>query len=214
MMTLYDYLPSQNAWKVRLLCSHLSLTYRTEIVSIFEGHGQTPEYLAISPTGAVPALKLADGRCIAESNAILLYLAENTRYLPADAYTRGKINQWLFFEGEQVQSTVATLRHWRMTGKDANRSAEILESKHQGSLKTLRILDSALQDQPFLAGAEYTIADMSVFAYVHLAHEADLPVQQYVNIMRWIDAVRSQPGFLQETHPYATDPHSHRELPA
>lgn len=213
MMTLYDYLPSQNAWKVRLLCSHLSLPYHTEIVSIFDGHGQTPEFLEISPVGAVPALKLEDGRSIAESNAILLYLAEGTEYLPADPYTRAKVNQWLFFEGEQVQSTVATLRHWRMTGKDANRSAEALAGKHQGSLKTLRVLDRALADQPFLAGTDYTIADMSVFAYVHLAHEADLPMQQYTNILRWADAVRSQPGFLHETHPYSIDPHSHRELP-
>ncbi|WP_218921059.1 glutathione S-transferase family protein [Massilia putida] len=91
MITLYDYLPSQNAWKVRLLLNHLDLPYRTEIVRIFEGEGQRPEFLAVSPTGAVPALRLSDGRTLAESNAILTYLAHGTPYLPEDAFGQAKV---------------------------------------------------------------------------------------------------------------------------
>src|SRR5574338_1335047 len=86
MLTLFDYPPSQNAWKVRLLLSHLGRSYRTEIVSIFEGAGRSAEYLAINPTGTVPAIRLDDGRTLAESNAILSYLADGTPYLPSDAF--------------------------------------------------------------------------------------------------------------------------------
>ncbi|HKE47260.1 MAG TPA: glutathione S-transferase N-terminal domain-containing protein, partial [Rhodanobacteraceae bacterium] len=99
MLTLFDYLPSQNAWKVRQLLNHLGMPYRTESISIFEGEGQRPEYLAINPTGAVPAIRLDDGRVLAESNAILTFLAEDTPYLPKDRFERAKVAQWLSFEG-------------------------------------------------------------------------------------------------------------------
>ncbi len=213
MMTLYDYLPSQNAYKIRLLLNHLSIPCQTHLISIFEGEGQTPEYLAVNPTGAVPALRLNDGRTLAESNAILLFLAEDTKYLPADRYLRASVQQWLFFEGEQVQSTVATLRHWVLTGKDKNRNEETLQNKYNGSLKTLRIIDAELGRNAYLGGDQYTIADISVFAYVHLAEDAKLPLTDYPNILRWIRDVRAQPGFLNEMYPYSMDPHSTRELP-
>src|SRR5262245_46702924 len=86
VLTLFDYLPSQNAWKVRQLLHHLGTPYRTELISIFEGEGQRPDYLAINPTGAVPAIRLDDGRVLAESNAILMFLAEDTPYLPKDRF--------------------------------------------------------------------------------------------------------------------------------
>jgi len=107
MLTLYDYLPSQNAYKIRLLLNHLKQPYRTKIISIFEGEGQSDEFRAISPTGTVPAIELENGYTLAESNAILSYLAEGTAYLPDDAHARAKVLQWLFFEGETVQGGVA-----------------------------------------------------------------------------------------------------------
>ncbi|MGO1078470.1 glutathione S-transferase family protein [Inquilinus sp. CA228] len=211
MITLYDYLPSQNAYKVRLLLSQLQRPWRTEIISIFEGEGQRPEYLAINPTGAVPAIKLDDGRVIAESNAILVFLAEGTAYLPDDRFARAKVLQWLSFEGDYVQSTIATLRHWIMTGK--HRPAALVEAKREGSLKTLAILDRELSQRAWLAGPAYSIADIAAFAYVHRAEEADLPLSDYPSVVAWIDRVRSQPRFLAETFPYSTDPHSVKELP-
>src|SRR5437763_6698821 len=111
MLTLYDYLPSQNAYKVRLLLNHLQRPYATKIVSIFEGLGQHPDFLALNPTGAVPALRLEDGRTLAESNAILTYLAHGTPYLPADPLENARVQQWMSFEQEYVNS-IATLRHW------------------------------------------------------------------------------------------------------
>ena len=212
-MTLYDYLPSQNAYKIRLLLNQLEIPYKTHIVSIFEGQGQKDEYLSINPTGAVPALRLTDGRTLAESNAILAFLAEDTQFLPDDNYHRAKILQWLFFEGECVQSTVATLRHWVLTGKDHNRSKDILDSKRIGSLKSLEILNHELSRNRFLGGDLYTIADISMFAYVHRADEANLPLQQYSNIVRWINNIRSQPRFLDKVYSYSIDSHSASELP-
>lgn len=213
MLTLYDYLPSQNAYKVRLLLHHLRIPYRTEFISIFEGEGQKPEFLAINPTGAVPAIKLPDGRVLAESNAILFHLAQGTAYLPADPYLQAKIVQWLCFEADYVQGSVASLRHWIMTGKAAKRPAAMVEARRGASLKTLAILERELSQRPFLVGDAYTIADIAVFAYVHRAAEAQLPLENYPHLNAWIARVRGQEGFLAETHPYSIDPFSGRELP-
>lgn len=213
MITLYDYLPSQNAYKIRLLLNQLQQTYHTEIVSIFEGHGQRENYLAINPTGAVPAIQLEDGRVIAESNAILGFLAEGSSYLPDTLFERAKVYQWMSFEADYVQSTIGVLRHWIMTGKDKNRPAQLLESKRHAALKTLRILDRELATRPFVGGDYYTIADISVFAYAHRAEEANLPLLNYPHMMQWIDRIRSQSRFLDKVYPYSIDPYSSNELP-
>lgn len=212
MLTLFDYLPSQNAWKVRLLLNHLQLPYRSEYVAIFEGEGQRPEFLAVNPAGAVPALRLEDGRVLAESNAILAYLAHGTRYLPQDAFAQAKVHQWMSFEQDYV-GAIATLRHWTMTGKLERRSAEMVAARRAGGLKALRILDRELATRPFIAGDDYTIADMSLYAYTHLAEEANLPLPEFVHVTAWIARVAAQDGFLPACHPYAIDPYSSGELP-
>ena len=213
MLTLYDYLPSQNAWKVRLLLRQLDIAYRSEIVSIFEGEGERDAYRAINPSGAVPALRLDDGRCLAESNAILFYLADGSDYLPDDVFARAKVLQWLNFEADTVQSTVATLRHWVMTGKDRRYPAQLVEMKRRGSARTLSILDRELARSAFLANERYSIADISVFAYVHRADEAGVGLADYPHLLRWVDDVSAQPRYLAEVHPYSIDPYSSRDLP-
>ena len=213
MITLYDYLPSQNGYKIRLLLNHLDQAYRTELVSIFEGAGQRPEYLAINPTGAVPAIRLEDGRVLAESNAILTFLAEGTRYYPDDRYARAKVQQWLSFEADYVQATLGSLRYWLMTAKGPRRPSQLLESKRTAGQKALRILDRELAQRAFIAGDDYTIADMSLFAYAHRAPEAGVPLDDYPSFEAWVGRVRAQPGFLAEMFPYSIDPYSERELP-
>ncbi len=213
MLTLYDYLPSLNAYKIRLLLQHLGRPYRKELISIFEGEGQRDQFLSINPTGAVPAIKLENGNTLAESNAILMYLAEGSNYLSDDVFLRAKTLQWLFFEADYVQSTVATLRHWKLTGKDRNRPAELIAMKHAGSVKVLSILNGEFERNAFLGGDVYTIADMSVFAYVHRADEAGIPLSEFPNIERWVCDVTAQPHFLATVHPYSMDPHSTSELP-
>lgn len=213
MLTLFDYLPSQNAWKVRLLLNHLGRPYRTVPVSIFEGEGQTAEFRRINPTGTVPAIQLDDGRVLAESNAILTYLAEGTPYLPADPFDRAKVQQWLHFEQERVESVIGSLRHWAMTGKLARRSADMIEAKRSAAVRTLGVLESELATRPFIAGDRYSIADMAIFAYASRAQEAGLSLEAHAQLRAWIARVEAQPGFLATMHPYSIDPHSTRELP-
>jgi glutathione S-transferase len=213
VITLYDYLPSQNAWKVRLLLNQLDLPYERVEVSIFEGQGRTAEFLSINPLGKVPALRLEDGRTLAESNAILAFLAEGTAFLPQDAYARGKVHQWLSYEQEQVEMTIGSLRYWTMTGKLDRRLPQLVESKRVAALRSLQLLDRELSVRPFIAGNLYTIADISVFAYASRAEEAGLSLQPYPHFRAWVARVEEQPRFLSTVYPYSIDPHSSGELP-
>ena len=212
MITLYDYLPSQNAYKVRLLLSHLDRAYLTKVVQIFAGEGRDPEFLAKNPTGAVPVLELDDGRLLAESNAILFFLAQGTAYLPADAWSQAQVMRWMFFEEDYIQNGIASLRHWTLTGKLAKRSAEMIALKQSLSRKTLDILNRWMQGRSFLTDAGYSIADMSVFAYISRADEAGIELTTYPEVDRWLQRVRSQPNFLDAVHPYSMDPYSSQEL--
>jgi glutathione S-transferase len=118
----------------------------------------------------------------------------------------------VIFESDYVQSSVATLRHWLLTGKGKNRSKEMLASKHNAPVKVLSILDRTLRDKSYLTRHEYTIADMSVFSYVHLSEDAGISLEDYSAVQRWIDRVQGQPGLLNEVHPYSMDEYSAREL--
>jgi glutathione S-transferase len=213
MLTLYDYLPSQNGYKVRLLLNHLDRPYVTKIVQIFAGEGREPAFLAKSPTGAVPVLELEDGRLLIESNAILFYLAQGTTYLPSDAWNQAQVMRWMFFEEDFIQNGLASLRHWTMTGKLARRSPEMIAARQAVSHKTLGILESWLQGRAFLTDAGYTIADMSVFAYISRAGEAGIDLAVFPAVTAWIERVRSQPNFLEAVYPYSIDPQSSKELP-
>ncbi|MFC3651608.1 glutathione S-transferase family protein [Dyella humi] len=213
MLTLFDYPASENAWKVRQLLHHLRRPYRTVKLSIFEGEGRTEDYLRTSPTGTVPAIQLDDGRTLAESNAILFFLATDTPYLPDDAFGRAKVLQWLSFEQERVESVIGSLRYWTLTGKLEKRAPVLVEMKRSTGERTLQILDRELAQRPFLTEHGYSIADISVFAYGSHAEEAGFSLQSYPHVRAWIARVKSQPGFLATMHPYSDDPHSSGELP-
>lgn len=213
MLTLYDYLPSQNAWKVRALLSQLGLPYRTEHVSIFAGEGQRPEYLAVNPTGAVPALELADGRVLAESGAILTFLADGTPWLPDERFERARVLQWLSFENDYLQNSIGSLRYWTLTAKIARRSPELVAGKRATAMRVLHALDRELAARDFLVGTYATIADIACFAYTHLAEDGDLPLADFAHVMAWLERVQDALPGLPPVHPYAIDPHSAGELP-
>jgi len=218
MLILHDYLPSQNAWKVRQLLAQLDIPYRQQFVAIFDGEGQTNAFLAKNPAGAVPVLELESGECLAESDAILCYLADGTRYLPEDRWLRAQVMRWLCFEADYVQSSVATLRHWTLTGKTARRDPALVEGKLRASIKVLGMLERHLRARAdagsgFLVGDDYTIADIAVFAYVHLAGDAGLALSDFPALAAWIARVQAQPAHLALMHPYSIDAHSERELP-
>ena len=157
--------------------------------------------------------RLDDGRVLSESNAILFYLAEGTEYLPADPFDRAKVLQWMSFEADYIQPTAGSLRYWTLTGKLPRRPRAMVEGKREGALKALAALDRELAGRDFILGERYTIADISLFAYTHLARDADLPLDDFSNVIAWIGRIKRQPGFLDRVYPYSIDPHSTLELP-
>lgn len=213
MLTLYDYLPSQNGWKVRQLLRHLAIPHRTEIISIFEGAGQSPAYLAINPWGAVPAIRLEDGKVLSESNAILWYLSGGTQYRPDKDFEQAKVLQWLSFEADYVQASMGSLRFWALTGKLSARPPSLVDGKRAIALRALGILDRELSNRLFIAGGAYSVADISLFAYSHLANDAGISTNKFRSFEAWVARVKSQEGHLAEMFPYSIDPHSSAELP-
>jgi glutathione S-transferase len=211
-MRLYDYGPSQNCFKVRLLAAHLDLRLDIVPVSIFTGEAASPEFLAKNPMGGVPVLETDAGECLAESNAILAFLAEGTRYLPQDGIGRAQVLRWLMFEQRYVQTSISRLRYWTLTGK-LDRFAREVPTAHALGNRALDVLDGEFAKRPFIAGDAYTIADMSIFAYSHVAGDADFDLSVRKNLTAWLDRVRRQPGFAGEVIPYSADAYSSETLP-
>lgn len=206
MLTLYDYLPSQNGWKARVLLGLLDISYKSQPISIFEGESRTEAFFDLNPVGAVPALQLDDGRAIAESNAILVYLAEGTQYLPDDRYLRAKVMQWLFFEQYHVEPTIGSLRFWTLTGR-LERNQSMVAGKREAIVRALTALQRGLQDTPFLVGAEFTIADLAVYAYSHLLGDCGFASADYPAFDAWLGRVKDVIGPGYPVHPYSVDSH-------
>jgi glutathione S-transferase len=207
MTTLHDYLPSQNGWKVRVLLGLLKIPYNSRVVSLFEGESRTEAFLTLNPAGAIPVLELEDGRAIAESNAILVYLAEGTRFEPADRYQRAKVMQWLFFEQYHIEPVIGSLRFWTLTGR-LERNRHMVAAKREAGVRALAALDRSLVNTPFLIGKDLSIADIAVYAYGHRAEDCGFSLTDYPALIAWCGRVRDAIGADYPVHPYSVDPHS------
>ena len=207
MITLHDYLPSQNGWKVRVLLGLLKIPYNSRSVSIFEGESRTDAFLTLNPAGAIPVLELEDGRAIAESNAILTYLAEGTPFEPADRYQRAKVMQWLFFEQYHIEPVIGSLRFWTLTGR-LERNRDLVAAKREAGVRALAALDRGLVNTPFLIGQDLSIADIAVYAYGHRAEDCGFILADYPALSAWCGRVRDALGPDYPLHPYSVDPHS------
>ncbi|MBX5160986.1 MULTISPECIES: glutathione S-transferase family protein [unclassified Rhizobium] len=207
MFTLHDYLPSQNGWKVRVLLGLLDMPYISREVSIFEGECRTEAFLKLNPVGAVPVLELDNGRAIAESNAILTFLAEGTRFLPSDRYRRAKVMQWLFFEQYHVEPVIGSLRFWTLTGR-LERNQSMIAGKRDAANRALAALERDLTDSPFVVGEELSIADIAVYAYSHRAEDCGFSLAVYPAFAAWCGRVRDAIGPDYPVHLYSMDPHS------
>jgi glutathione S-transferase len=204
MLKLYDYLPSQNGFKIRLLLQHLGQPYQHVPVAIFQGESRTPQFLEKNPVGAIPVLEPEPGVYIAESNAILCYLADGTVYLPAERLARARVMQWLFFEQYYVEPTIGTLRYWTLAGKVA--ANEVLAAaKRSSGERALDALERHLSRHPFLANDAYSIADIAVFAYGHLAADANFDLASRPSFVRWCERVKVQSTPLPQIYPYTPD---------
>jgi glutathione S-transferase len=196
--TLYDHPASANAYKPRLLLSHLGLPYERVIVEIF-GPDRADVLLPLSPIGRVPVWETDDGSRIAESAAILAFLAEDGAYLPDDRLARAGVWQWLAFEQNVIEANIAVLRFMKLTGRAAGRE-EVVRFLVRGGQGGLDALSRRLSDSPFAAGDGYTIADMALYAYVHVAPEAGFELS--AAIREWIARVEAQPGFVEDLAPF------------
>jgi glutathione S-transferase len=199
MQTLYDYLDSGNGYKIRLLLALLEQPYRWVELDIMKGETRTPEFLAKNPNGRIPALELDDGTCLAESDAILWYLAEGTPFLPAQRTERAQVLQWMFFEQYSHEPYVATPRFiLKHLPADSPRRAELPKRLEQGRA-ALGVMERHLTGRRYFVGERYSIADMALYAYTHVAHEAQLDLTPFKEIRTWLDRVAGQPRHIPIT---------------
>jgi glutathione S-transferase len=199
MLTLYDNLDSGNGYKVRLLLAQLTIPYRRVEMDIFSGASRTPEYLAKNPNGRIPALGLDDGTILAESNAILFYLAEGTAFWPTERIARAQVLQWMFFEQYSHEPYVATPRYiLRHLPEDSPRRKEMPERLAKGR-DALKVMDEHLASHAFFAGGRYSIADIALYAYTHVAGEGGHDLSPYTHVRVWLSLVAAQPDHIPIT---------------
>jgi glutathione S-transferase len=201
MLQLYDYPASANCLKIRILLRHLEVEWERLPVDLFSAETKTEEYLALNPAGRTPVLVTEEGEAVAESGAILLYLAEGTPFLPDDRLARARVHQWLFFEQNLLEPNIGTARFWKLTGRDRLRP-EVFEQKVEAGRDALDVLDRGLSGREFLVGSAYSVADIGLYAYSHVAADAGIDMSPYRAIADWIPRVESQPGFVDDLQPY------------
>jgi len=201
MLTLFDYGPSANCLKVRILLRQLGIEHERVETDIFAGESRRDGYVAMNPAGRTPALLLDDGRAIAESSAILLYLTEGSAFLPTDRIELAHAQQWLFFEQNLLEPNVGTARFWRLTGRDEQRPEAWTQRRESGE-DALGILDRYLADHDFLVDGRYSVADIGLYGYTHVAHEAGVDMAGYPSIGPWLERVESTEGFANDLQPY------------
>ncbi len=193
MYKVYGDYRSGNCYKVKLMLNLLGQSYEWVPVDILKGETRTPEFLEKNPNGKIPVLELDDGSCLWESNAILNFLAEGTEFLPTEPRLRTQVLQWQFFEQYSHEPYVAVARFIMLyLGLPEERRAEF-EEKRKGSYKALDVMERQLLRTPYLVGDRYSIADVALYAYTHVAHEGGIDLQGYPAIRAWVDRVASHP---------------------
>ncbi len=195
-MKIYGDVHSGNCYKLKLLCSLLSIQHEWIAVDILKGESQTPEFLKLNPNGKIPLLVTDKGECLAESNAILFYLARSSDLLPDDALQQARVLQWQFFEQYSHEPYIAVARFIaRYLGMPEHRKAEY-ESKQSGGNQALAVMEDKLKTSPFLVGDECTIADVSLYAYTHVADEGGFELSSYPAVSQWLNRIQSLDGYV------------------
>lgn len=200
MYRLYDYLPSGNGYKARLVLKRLHLAYELVEVDIRNGASRTPEFLAKNPNGRIPLLEVPGKGYLPESHAIISFLAEGSDLLPADAFDRARMWQWMCFEQYHLEPSIGTVRFWihSLHKTRAELGDKLIEKKKSG-YAALDVLEEGLRDREYLVGTRYSLADIALFAYTHVAHEGGFDLAPYPNVRAWCDRVASQPGWAPIT---------------
>lgn len=200
-MRLHDNLSSGNGYKVRLLLAQRGLAFERIEYDIDSGETRTPEFLArINANGRVPVLELDDGRLLAESNAILCYLAEGTPFLPEGRFERARVLQWMFFEQYSHEPNIATPRFWITHHIEMTEERQVaLREKRRLGYAALGVMERHLEDHPYFGGERYSVADIALYAYTHVAGEGGFDLSSYPAIHAWLQRVEGQPGHVPIT---------------
>ena len=195
MYTLFDFLPSGNGYKVRLTLKHLALPYELVEVDILKGGSRTPEFLARNPIGRIPTLRLPDGTFLAESHAIIWYLAENSVLIPTTRIDRARVLSWLSFEQYELEPNIGTVRYWlRILHKKEAELGEKLTEKRERGYRALDVLNQGLKGGSFLVGSRFSLADISLYAYTHVAEEGGFDLGRFPHITAWMKRVAALPN--------------------
>jgi len=196
VLRLYNSEPSGNCYKIRLLLAQLGVPYETVEVDVVGG-GPRPEGLARqNPLNKVPLLVLEDGRCLPESDAIMWHLAQGTPFLPSDPYLQTQVLRWMFFEQNMHESSIAVNRFLIAFVDKAEQFAEAIKFNHRRGAMALDAMERHLADEPFFVGGQYSIADIALYGYTHVAPEGDFDLDAYSAIRAWLERVREQPGHV------------------
>jgi glutathione S-transferase len=195
--TLYSMQRSGNSYKARLTLAQLGIPYRLVEIDILQGESRTPEFLAMNPSGQVPLLEIPPGRFISESNAILWYVAGGTALAPEDRIDRAEALQWMFFEQHSLEPNIGAAYFWLALVKGGRELQQhALEDWTEEGYRALRVMENHLKQHRYFAADRYTIADIALYAYTHLAHECDFDLSGFPYIRAWLDRVTAEPGHV------------------
>jgi glutathione S-transferase len=194
---LYDSAISGNCYKVRLLLTKLGLPFERRELSVFDRSDRLDVLGGLNPALRVPTLVLDDGRTLGESNAILWYFADGTEYVPTDAYERAQVLQWQFFEQYDHEPNIAVARFWELA--EIHAPPADLEAKRKGGERALAAMERHLAENEFLVAGRYTIADISLYAYTHVAPEGGFTLAPYPAIREWLARIAAHPGHVAIT---------------
>ena len=197
MYTLYSMQRSGNSYKVRLALARLGIPYRMVEVDILKGESRTPEFLGKNPNGQVPLLEVAPGRYLAESNAILWYVAGGTRLAPDDRIERAQALQWMFFEQHSLEPNIGAAYFWLALikgGRDLQSHA--LEDWMEHGHRALHVMETHLKRNDYFAAGHFTIADIALYAYTHVAEQCDFELTDYPAIRSWLARIENEPGYV------------------
>jgi glutathione S-transferase len=182
------------------MLDQVGAAYERVELDLFAGETRTPEHFARNPDGRIPVLELSDGRCLAESGAILLYLAEGTEYLPDDPLERARVHGWMFFEQNQVEANIGVARFLALSGR-ASGVPEVFADRQRRGREALATLERGLADgREFVCGA-YSVADLALYGNVHVADDAGVPLAEHPGVAAWVARVKALPGFEEGLSP-------------
>src|SRR4051794_29491849 len=195
---LYDNPVSGNCHKVRLILGLREIEFERRELSVVDRADRGEVLARLSPSLNVPTVVLEDGHPLAESNAILWYFADGSRYLPDDPYERAQVLQWMFFEQYKHEPAIAVVRFWVAIAEDVPPAADI-EARRADGHKALGAMERHLQSDEYFVGKRFTIADIALYAYTHVAPEGGFDLEPYPAVRAWLDRVAAQPGIIPMT---------------